>query len=255
MTLRFLAPAALALALAACGSNPATDTNGTAPAAPVASAKPPAGKAWTDVVSATPDGGFVMGNPAAPAKLIEFGSRLCPFCAKFDAEGFPALKAGPIASGKMSYEFRDYPVHGAADLGPIVLGQCVDAPIFFPLLDQMMTDQQKLLGDEASENALFKNVGTMQQAGATPAQIATTFAEKAGYLAYVKQRGVSEAKALACLNDPKAYEKIAKRADDATQKYQITGTPSFVLNGTPVDLGPSPDWAHLKPHLDAAGVM
>ena len=45
--------------------------SGGAAAAPVA---PPADGDWSTVVSATPEGGFVMGNPAAKVKLIEFGS-------------------------------------------------------------------------------------------------------------------------------------------------------------------------------------
>lgn len=243
------------LMLAACGSggNGAGDANSIAPAAPVAATAAPAGQKWADVVSKTAEGGFVMGNPNAPVKLIEYGSRLCPFCARFDAEGFPALRDGPIAQGKLSYEFRDYPVHGPADFGPTVLGQCVDPSIFFPLLDQMMSNQQQILGDEAHEGALFKTVADMQKAGAKPAQIATAFAEQAGYMAFVQQRGVPEAKARACLADPKAYDAIAKLTDDAGQKYQVAGTPTFIVNGQVAQNVNG--WEQLKPILKNAGAL
>jgi len=135
------------LFVAACGKGDAGGNSSTAPAAaPVAGAKPPAGQNWVDVVSKTPEGGYVMGNPNAPVKLIEYGSRSCPHCAVFDAEGFPALKVGPIAAGKLSYEFRDFPVHGVMDIGPILVGRCVEPAQFFPMLDQMMTNQQQLVG-------------------------------------------------------------------------------------------------------------
>lgn len=247
-----LAAAAPALLLAACGSG-GGGGNASAPAAPVATAAAPAGQKWIDVVSKTADGGYVMGNPDAPVKLIEYGSRLCPYCARFDAEGFPVLKAGPIAAGKLSYEFRDYPVHGPADFGPTVLGHCVDPAVFFPLLDEMMTNQPAILGDEAHENALFKNVATMQQAGATPSQIATSFAEQGGYITFVKQRGVPEAKARACLADPKAYETIARLTDNAAQQYQVSGTPTFIVNGTVA--ANVNDWAQLQPILKNAGAL
>jgi protein-disulfide isomerase len=255
MKFTFLLAALPALLLAACGSGSggSGDAGNATSVAPVAAAKPPAGKNWVDVVSKTADGGYVMGNPDAPVKMIEYGSRLCPFCARFDAEGFPALKAGPIAAGKLSYEFRDFPVHGAADFGPAVLGQCVEPSIFFPLLDQMMSSQQAILGDEAHEGALFKNVGTMQQANATPSQIATKFAEDAGYIAFVQQRGVPETKARACLADPKAYEQIAKLTDDAANKYQVSGTPTFIVNG--VTASNVNDWAQLQPILKNAGAL
>ena len=38
----------------------------------------------------TPEGGFVMGNPNAKVKLIEFGSMTCPHCAEFEEKGAQA---------------------------------------------------------------------------------------------------------------------------------------------------------------------
>ena len=64
---------ALPLALAACGGGNG-DANSSAPAAsPVAAVPAPAGKDWTQVVSKTAEG-YVMGNPDAPIKLVEYGS-------------------------------------------------------------------------------------------------------------------------------------------------------------------------------------
>ncbi|PNB52710.1 protein-disulfide isomerase, partial [Pseudomonas sp. FW305-130] len=85
----------------------------------------PAKIAWASMIVATPEGGVRIGNPSAKVKLIEFGSHTCPHCARFDAEGLPALRSGYIATGQVSYEFRDFPIHGALDLGPILLGHCV----------------------------------------------------------------------------------------------------------------------------------
>ena len=45
----------------------------------------PAAVDWVDHVVATPDGGFLMGNPAARVKVVEYGSRTCPHCARFAA--------------------------------------------------------------------------------------------------------------------------------------------------------------------------
>src|SRR6185312_11028676 len=70
-----------ALALASCGSKDNT-ASGLAKAAPVAAIAAPAGQMWSDVVSATPDGGMRMGNPNAPIKVIEYGALSCPHCAK-----------------------------------------------------------------------------------------------------------------------------------------------------------------------------
>ena len=162
------------LLLAGCGKGDSTGNISAPAAAPVAGTKPPAGQNWVDVVSRTPEGGYRMGNPDAPVKLVEYGSRSCPHCAAFDAEGAPTLKSGPIAAGKMSYEFRDFPVHGPIDMGPILLGQCVEPAQFFAMLDQMMAGQPQLLKDE---EAVIKQVQSSMP-NASPAQLAVAFSEK-----------------------------------------------------------------------------
>jgi protein-disulfide isomerase len=246
----FVLPALLpALLLAACGKGDSTG-NISAPAAePVAGAKAPAGQNWVDVVSKTPEGGYRMGNPDAQVKLVEYGSRSCPHCAAFDAEGVPALKSGPIAAGKMSYEFRDFPVHGPVDMGPILLGQCVEPAQFFPMLDQMMAAQPTLVGRQ--EKIPEADQAKLQTA--SPGQIAVYLANFYGYTDFVKQRGVPEAKVKACLSDAKALDAIAKQTEAANQQYNVSGTPTFIVNGkVATDVY---DWAALQPVLKAAGAL
>lgn len=242
-----IAFAVLPLLLAGgCGDDKAATK--VTPAAPVAAKAPPAGTQWTNIVSRTPEGGFRMGNPDAPVKLVEYGARTCPTCARFDQEGFPELKSSMIASGKVSYEFRDYPVHGALDIGPILLGHCVDPVAFFPMLDEMMRNQPTLL---ANEEKVAQAAQALQ--GKPPAAIATHFAEGLGYLDFVKQRGVPEAKARACLNDQKTLDELAKNLQVADQQYQISGTPTFIVNGKVA--ANVLDWNGLKPVLAAAGAL
>lgn len=237
---------AATLSLAGCGGGGDTAGNTPVASAPVAAKAAPAGKNWTETVAVTPDFGVRMGNPDAPLKLVEYGSRACPFCAAFEAEGVPAMKEKYIASGKLSYEFRDYPVHGALDVGPTLLGHCVEPAAFFPLLDQMMANQQTLL---ANERAVAEQVQAQQ--GATPAQIATMFADGLGYTAFVQQRGVTAERVKACLNDGKMLADYTKSAQKAESEFNVRGTPTFVLNGTTLDK--TGDWKTLETKLKAAG--
>ena len=46
--------------------------------------QPVSGRVTT--VVRTPAGGYRQGNPDAPVKLIEYGSRTCPTCARFAAD-------------------------------------------------------------------------------------------------------------------------------------------------------------------------
>lgn len=245
-----LGVASMAL-LASCGGKSGQTGNGQAPTAAPGSvaAKPaPAGQNWTDVVRKTAEGGFVMGNPDAPLKLIEYGARTCPHCAHFDAEGLPALKSKYIASGKVSYEFRDYPVHDALDIGPILLGQCVEPAQFFPMLDQMMANQDKLIGDIQTKITPADQAALQTK---SPNEVATTLAEKLGYLDFVKQRGVPEAKARACLGDKAALETLAKNLQTANTQFQVSSMPTFILNGAKLDSVDT--WEKLEPALKNAG--
>ncbi len=243
----FLAALPLLL-VAACGKSTDNAAEASGPVQPVASTPAPAGKAWTEVVSATPEGGFVMGNPNAPLKLIEYGSRLCPFCGEFDRTGFAALKAKYISTGKVSYEFRDYPIHGAPDMAPILLGHCTGDPAtFFPILDQMF--QAQMTDILPKEEDAIRKVQAM--GNITPAQSATAYAEGLGLIDFMKQRGLPEARARQCLTDMNAINQVAQRTQAANEKYNVSSTPTFILNGGV--LGSVDTWPKLEAVLKQRG--
>ena len=93
--------AASALALAASGEVRAN-------AAEPADVAAPEGQRWSEVVRRTQAGGYLMGNPQAPVKVIEYASLTCNHCAHFAAEGEGPLKADYVDSGRVSFEFRNY---------------------------------------------------------------------------------------------------------------------------------------------------
>lgn len=244
MRLAFLVLAPI-LMLAGCGGGGGKDAP-TAPANSVKTVAAPAGTTWVDHVEKTANGGFRMGNPDAPLKLIEYGARTCPACAAFDLQGFEPLKSKYVATGKVSYEFRDYPVHGPLDLGPILVGQCVEPEAFFPLLNQMFQDQPKLLAKEEAVIQMLQSSPNL-----TPNQVATTVAEQLGYIDYVKQRGVPEVKVRACLADSATITTLSANTQKANDTYQINHTPSFILNEHMLDDVGS--WDDLDAALKKAG--
>lgn len=241
-----LALVSLGLALAGCGDG---GGNSSAPAAPVAAATPPAGQSWTETVAVTPEGGFRMGNPDAPIKLVEYGARTCPTCGAFSRESATPLEQNYVASGKVSFEFRDFLVHGAQDLSAALLGQCGGPQPFFPILDQMFASQDQWL------NRLFETArsdpGFEQRLQAQPpAQQMVTLAETMGLIDFVKQRGIPEARARACLADTAKMDQLAKQTQEATSSGQVTGTPTFYLNGEKID---AVSWTQVEQALKRAG--
>ena len=235
--------AAMALGMAAAPLDAATPK--AHPARPAA-ARPAARPNWVQTVVRTPEGGYRMGNPNARIALIEYGSRTCPTCALFDAQGVPALTSKYVANGQLSYEFRDFPVHGVIDMGPILLGRCVSPAQFFPMLNRMMAAQKQLVQRAEIPAADQEKLRTMK-----PGPLIAWLANYYGYTAFVAQHGVPAARAKACLADPKALEAVAKQADTANSKYALQGTPTFIVNGK---VAPNVfDWATLEPILRAAG--
>lgn len=243
---RFTAPVALLLApfaLAACGDK--AGSGGDGPAKSVAAVKPPAGKAWTDVVEKV-DLGYRMGNPDAPVKLVEYGARSCPTCGLFGQTATRPLEEKYVATGKVSYEFHDFLVHGASDLPGALLGVCGGDATFFPLLEGMYQDQNNYL------DKLQKMTPADQERlkTANPTQGVTILAEVGGMIDFVKQRGIPEAKARQCLGDQKRLEALAKSTDELGKNGRVTGTPTFYINDEKVD---GADWATVEAALKAAG--
>jgi protein-disulfide isomerase len=242
--MKTLAIALAPLALLACSGTEAG--NSTSPAAPVAAVNAPAGQVWTDVVSKT-DEGYRVGNPNAPIKLVEYGARTCPACAGLAQEGYQPLMSRYVSSGKVSFEFRDYMVHGAADVALTLLGSCAATPAtFFPLLEQMYANQTAFL------DRLQQMAPAQQQAlqGKSPVQVAAALGEAMGGIDFVKQRGIPEAKARQCLTSQAELEKAVKATERASADGSVTGTPTLIVNGNKVD---GITWADLEKALKAAG--
>lgn len=245
--MKLVLPLAALAVLAAC-SDTGTGGNAQAPSAPVAAVPAPAGGDWRQTVTRTAEG-FRMGNPEAPIRLVEYGARTCPTCGLFGREGMRPLEERYVASGKVSYEFRDYLVHGAQDLAAALLGTCGELPTYFPILEQMFQNQEGYLTKLQAAAATPGFEGRLN--GASPGATMTILADAMGLVDFVKQRGVPEAKARACLADKARMDALVKVTSDAQKDSKVTGTPTFFLNDDPVPGIIS--WSQLEPELKRRG--
>jgi protein-disulfide isomerase len=236
-----------ALALAGCGKK--EEGNGSAaveaPATPVAAVPAPAGSDWTQVVTKTPDGGFRLGNPDAPVKLVEYGALSCSHCAAFEKEGLPELQAQFIKPGKVSYEFRNFLLN-VLDVPAALLTRCRGAEPYFKLSEQMFANQAMLFD---AAKTITPAEQTQLQA-LPPERQFLEWGKKLGLIDFFRVRGVPEAQAAACLTDKAAIDELGKMSERATKEFNLQGTPTFVINGKTV-----PDtaaWEALKPALTRA---
>ncbi len=231
-----------ASALAGCsqGSDSATKNEASGPTIAA-----PAGMEWTATVSKTPEGGFVMGNPAAAVKLIEYGAFSCSHCADFSETSKEGLKA-LVNKGNLSYEFRNV-MNNVIDVPAALAVRCAGAQPFFQISEQLFADQRNWLGRTSSITpAEQQALSTMK-----PLEAAAMLAQKLELDKFVQQRGVSSEKLKACFADEKALDELGKMSQVSQTEYKITGTPTFILNGQVVK--DANTWDKLEPMLKAAG--
>lgn len=200
---------------------------GLCAAAPAAAAAPKAkakGADWVRMVVPTVDGGFRMGNPAAPVKLVEYGSLTCPHCGHFAREATPSLH-NYIRSGKLSYEYRNFVLNGV-DVAATLLARCGGAKSFFPIADALYASQSVWVGAVTSlSDARKAELSALPQ---TPRL--QKVAEIAGLYPVAAKNGIPVAKARQCLADEAGFDEIGRIHDQAVA-LGVQGTPSFFLNG------------------------
>jgi protein-disulfide isomerase len=238
-----LVAAPLALGLAACGKSGdgGSGTSGDA----ITKVAPPAGKVWSDVVSKTPDGGYVMGNPEAPIKLVEFGSLTCSHCAEFAEKSFAELRDNFVASGRVSFEMRNF-VRDGIDVAASQLTRCGAPESYFALTEQAFANQAAMIQRvQAAGEPAFR--AAMAQ---PDDKRGLAIAELAGLTEFFAARGIARDQAAACLGDAAAAQALARDTQTAAEKYKIEGTPTFVINGEKTDVNA---WPELKARLETMG--
>jgi len=222
-----LTAAVAALSLAACDKG----TDKAASNAPIEQVKAPNGD-WSALVTETPEGGFLMGNPNAKVKLVEFGSMTCPHCREFDEEAMGPLVETFVKSGQVSFEFRNF-VRDGADLSASLIARCNGPAGFFGLTRQLYADQPNWVGKLQTADP-----ATLQRVDALPStQKPGGFAELLGLQQWASMRGLPTAKANACLSDQTAIDRLVAMQTEAVDQYQIPGKPPFRIKGQQGGLG------------------
>ena len=222
-----------AASLLAAGATAQNSGQQRPPSAPAAS--------WGATVAEI-DGGHRIGNPDAEGKLVEFMSYTCSHCAEFARNGEGAVKLLYVPTGKVSFEIRHL-IRDPIDLTIALAAQC-GTPIQFP-------------GNH--EALILKHPEWMAKAGkATQAQTARwrfgSFGSRAQAIAsdldlydIMEKRGFSRAELDRCLTDAEKAAAIASQSQADVERYELRGTPTFVLNGKVLD---AHDWRGIQPHLD-----
>lgn len=190
--------AAPLLFAAACG-NAASDGGKEGDKAPVATEK------GMEILATD----MVLGDPKAPVTLIEYASVTCPHCAAFNEQVMPGVKEKYIETGKVKLVFREFPTSPANySLIGSVLARCAaeksGSEAYFLITDALFRAQQEWIKDNP----------------------------KPELVKIISQAGMDEAALDQCLERKELVEIINGNAKGGMEKYNVTGTPAFILNGT-----------------------
>lgn len=182
-----------AIALVACGNASGDNPTATPTSAPET--------AETTAI------GHVKGDVNAAHTLIEYASPTCGHCKTFHDTMFPTVEEQFISTGKIKFEFREFPLN-QIDVAAYAVANCLGGDAkFFDMLDDLFDNQQGIMS-AARE-------GVVKQALLTMAQ----------------RHGMADEEALnACLADRDVLQRISDTmmSGDA---HDVNSTPTFILDG------------------------
>jgi protein-disulfide isomerase len=165
-----------------------------------------------------------MGNSKAKVVLIEYAAPTCPHCAHFDETVFPQVKQKYVDTGKVYYVFRVFPLHpsdGAAE----AMAVCLPRDSYFQFIDLLFRNQKEWDWEYQVQDIHGGLV-------------------KMGRIAGMSQDQVDK-----CIADKAVQDHINKVALDGQTRYNISATPTFIING--VAHTDVTDWASMQAALDA----
>lgn len=203
----------------------------------------PAKPNWIMVFTMSDKGSHIIGNPAAPIKVVEYMSYTCGHCATFETNDAPVFKSQYVTTGRASFEIRNL-VLNPVDLTAAMLARCGGKARFFGNHKHLLATQKTWLAD------------TDKISKATDAKLQTEDFE--GYMIGVytetslakimQQRGITPAQGKACLADKAALKAVIEMSHEGTT-LGIHGTPTFMVDGR-LD-GELHNWQSLKSKLPA----
>jgi protein-disulfide isomerase len=199
---------------------------------------------WTKRTSMTNIGGYVVGNPDAKTRLVEYISYTCGHCAEFTNKAEAPLKVNWIARGTINVEIRNA-VRDRYDLTAALLARCGGPTKFFGNHQTLFANFDKWMKQVVAYEAKER------PAAATIDAAMADIAAGTGLNALMQRRGFTPAQLRTCLADKGAREKVLAMTKQAWEGDKISGTPSFIVNGRL--LKDVHDWTGLEPALPAVG--
>ena len=148
---------------------------------------------------------MTLGNPDSKVTVIEYASASCSHCARWNEEVWPTFKTKYVDTGRVHYVFKEFltpPIELAS--AAFLTARCAGKDKYFNIID-----------------AVFRAQPVMYQTGDYRGEL----------LRIANSAGLSEAEFTQCIRDDEALKALNARVERAVEDENISGTPTFVING------------------------
>jgi len=164
---------------------------------------------------------MVMGAEDAPITVIEYASFTCPHCARFHEEVYPDLVENYVETGQVRFILREI-YFDRYGLWAGLVARCGGPQRYFDISALLMEGQREWVAGEPVEVAAnLRRVGL--------------------------SAGLSDDQLDVCLTDSSHAQAMVELSVAEAEADQVTGTPSFVING---ELYPNMNYAEFAAVLD-----
>ncbi|MBU2992183.1 DsbA family protein [Octadecabacter sp. 1_MG-2023] len=149
-----------------------------------------------------------QGDPESAVQVLEYASFTCPHCANFHADQYQQIKENYIDTGLIGFTYREV-YFDRPGLWASMVARCGGEMRFFGLSKLIFEDQQNWARGESGEEiiASLRNIG--------------------------KVAGLSDADLDTCLADADEAQELMAWYQSNAEADEITGVPSFFINGEP----------------------
>ncbi|RFB04875.1 DsbA family protein [Parvularcula marina] len=160
---------------------------------------------------------MILGAEDAPLTIVEYASSTCPACAAFHSQVFPKIKEEYIDTGKVRFEYREFPTNpqNLAYAG-FYLARCAatdrGAPAYFAMLDTLYERQREWAY------------------GPNPGPVLESIASQAG----IDREGLQS-----CLYREDVKAAVKANVMRGLEDDNVRQTPTFMIDGKEVDWGRS----------------
>ncbi|MBJ6372898.1 DsbA family protein [Sedimentitalea arenosa] len=153
---------------------------------------------------------MAQGDPDAPVTIIEYASYTCPHCATFHKGVYQQIKENYIDTGKVRMIYREV-YFDRYGLWASMVARCGGPEKFFGITDLIYQSQSEWTS-AGDANAI---VGELRKIG--------------------KLAGLEDAQLDACFQDGEKAQTLVAWFQENSEADNVTGTPSFVVNGKKVE--------------------